>query len=442
MSKIKTIQVSNLKAIAEFSADFGGHTAIITGSNNKGKSSFLTSIPDRIRGVRPDMVLREGTESGKAFMELTTGERFEWEFTESKDKLTFYTKDGIKASMTKELSARYFRPIFDIDKFLNSSPKEQSKQLQALVGIDFKAIDLEYKQAYDRRTGANSAYKNAAARLSAMPEIEAVQPVDVSGLTAKKEEIRKALNDQYKANKEANDNLREEYDIAKTKQSIKYHAELAEKNRLESNIAVATRLYTELAAIGYSGSEVTEFIKSMPRIEKVEDVIIPEPTYIEERPNDAELVEIDKQIASASEVNSNFEKFKARQLAVEELKEAQKQAELFDAQVKEVEQRKKDMILNSQMPEGIELTEEGITVDGFPLQSNQISTSKLYISALKIASLNMGEVQTLYFDASPLDKASLIMIQEWAEAKGFQLLIERPSWEDQELQYELIHEKA
>jgi hypothetical protein len=205
---------------------------------------------------------------------------------------------------------------------------------------------------------------------------------------------------------------------------------------------VATRLYTELAAIGYSGSEVTEFIKSMPRIEKVEDVIIPEPTYIEERPNDAELVEIDKQIASASEVNSNFEKFKARQLAVEELKEAQKQAELFDAQVKEVEQRKKDMILNSQMPEGIELTEEGITVDGFPLQSNQISTSKLYISALKIASLNMGEVQTLYFDASPLDKASLIMIQEWAEAKGFQLLIERPSWEDQELQYELIHEKA
>lgn len=41
MSKVKRITVSNLKAVSELTADFNGCTAIITGGNNKGKTSFL-----------------------------------------------------------------------------------------------------------------------------------------------------------------------------------------------------------------------------------------------------------------------------------------------------------------------------------------------------------------------------------------------------------------
>lgn len=90
------------------------------------------------------------------------------------------------------------------------------------------------------------------------------------------------------------------------------------------------------------------------------------------------------------------------------------------------------------MPEGIEITTDGILVDGFPLDRNQISTSKLYTSALKIASINLGEVRTLYFDASFLDRNTLTEIEQWAHANDLQLLIERPDWEGNEIRYEIL----
>lgn len=48
MAKIQTITISNFKAISDLTADFKGMTAIITGGNNKGKTSFLHGIPDRM----------------------------------------------------------------------------------------------------------------------------------------------------------------------------------------------------------------------------------------------------------------------------------------------------------------------------------------------------------------------------------------------------------
>ena len=73
-----------------------------------------------------------------------------------------------------------------------------------------------------------------------------------------------------------------------------------------------------------------------------------------------------------------------------------------------------------------------------PLDRNQISTSKLYCTALRIASMGLGEVKTLYFDASFLDKQSLSEIEVWANENDLQLLIERPDWDGGEIHYELI----
>jgi hypothetical protein len=50
----------------------------------------------------------------------------------------------------------------------------------------------------------------------------------------------------------------------------------------------------------------------------------------------------------------------------------------------------------------------------------------------------MGEVRTLHFDASSLDKNTLGEIQEWADANDLQLLIERADFAAGEISYELI----
>ncbi|AQY21373.1 hypothetical protein [Riemerella anatipestifer] len=100
--KVKTITVSNLKAVSEMTADFNGCTAIITGGNNKGKTSFLKSLPERIRGNKPDEIVKRGEEEGFAEWQMTDGSKFIWKFdtkTKKGESLSFITKDNIKTSV-------------------------------------------------------------------------------------------------------------------------------------------------------------------------------------------------------------------------------------------------------------------------------------------------------------------------------------------------------
>ena len=74
MSKVKTIRVQNLRAVGNFEGTFNGCTAVITGGNNRGKSTILRALPDRLRGIKPDVILKheesEGENGGEVFLLL------------------------------------------------------------------------------------------------------------------------------------------------------------------------------------------------------------------------------------------------------------------------------------------------------------------------------------------------------------------------------------
>jgi len=444
MAKIQTITISNFKAISDLTADFKGMTAIITGGNNKGKTSFLRGIPDRIRFVRPEVMVKAGEKEGRGEMTLDTGERFVWEFNDStKDKLTYITHDGSqRQSVTKELGARFFPVTFDIDKFLQSSPKAQAKQLQAIVGLDFSEIDERYEKAYNIRTEKNRDAELYHAKLEKMIKCDKVDRVDLTELQAKKETIKAELNKKYLANKKVNEDLRKVWNDEKTKLD-----KLAvEHNNIQAELTQRFNDVTDALSIlklnGYKGNEVQEFADSFKTVMKPQiiasDNYPKEPTYIEEMPDRTELDSIDAQILTASETNSKADKYKEyidHKNATENAKDIAKQA---DEVVKSIESERQKMLESAKMPQGISVTSEGVTVDGLPLDRNQISTSKLYTSALRIASINLGEVKTLYFDASFLDKISLSEIEHWANENDLQLLIERPDFDGGEIKFELI----
>ncbi len=101
MSRIQKIKIQNFKAISEFEADFKGCTAIVTAGNNKGKTSLLRGIPDSIRFVRPDVMVKEGATKGKGEMTLDTGEKFLWDFdTKGQHVLTYVSSDNVKQKVT------------------------------------------------------------------------------------------------------------------------------------------------------------------------------------------------------------------------------------------------------------------------------------------------------------------------------------------------------
>lgn len=405
--------------------DFNGCTAIITGGNNKGKTSFLRGIPDRIRFVRPDVMVKKGESEGRGEMTLTTGEKFIWEFDkDKKDKLTYITNEGLKQSVSVELGKQFFPPTFDIDKFLQSPPKKQSEQLQAIVGLDFTEIDERYRLAYDARTERNREAELFHAKLTKAIKADHVAPVDLTDLIARKEAEKTKLNNLYLENKKANEKTREVFNHFKE-----------QVNKAVENYNRCLGALNSLIVAGYDGDAkafVDGLKKSIPEIK--------EPTYIDEMPDRTNLDKIDSEILTASETNAKAQKYTEYidlKSSVENAKEVAKQANEL---VQSIENERQKMIESANMPKGISITSDGILVDGLPLDKNQISTSKLYTSALRIASMKLGEVKTLYFDASFLDKISLKEIQTWANKNDLQLLIERPDFEAGEIKYEIVEQ--
>ena len=132
---------------------------------------------------------------------------------------------------------------------------------------------------------------------------------------------------------------------------------------------------------------------------------------------------------------NNIARENAKKLEQEEKFAAEAQAE-----VDRVLADKDEAIKSSTLPEGFGFDDEGITYNGFPFSKETLSSSALYIAALKLASTIMGHVHALHFDASYLDKNSLKEVWEWAEANDLQLLIEKPDFEGGEIHYETIHE--
>lgn len=442
MSKIQSIQIQNLKAIGELAIDFKGCTAIITGGNNTGKTTFLRSIPDRVRKATTVNV-KDGATQGKGEMTLTDGTRFLWDFnSEGKDALTVITKDGIKLrNPVKDITSRYFTPQFDIDVFLQSTPKDQSKQLQKALGIDFTELDAKIKTAYDNRTACNKDVERENIKLANMGIPEQVTPVDLTDLQARKQAERDRLNTLYAANVQANKTARNAWESAKAEASAAYMERTNERVRISG---IYTQLSTALQLLvdcGYNGKEVREFVDNyysqIPKVGELE--AIPEPTYIPERPDSAELDAIDAQISNTAAINLKAQQYTDYINQKEVANKAQSAADKADADYKKLEAERKQVIADAKFPTGIEITTDGlIQVDGFALSKSVLSSSKLYTAALRIGAMNLGEVKTLYFDASYLDKNSLTEIEQWANENDLQLLIERPDFDGGEITYQLI----
>lgn len=386
-------------------ADFQGCTAIITGGNNKGKSTFLRSLPDRLRGVKPDVVLKNNETDGSAELELTTGEKFIWTFDGKKEKLIFISERNIPQSVTKDLCKVYFPPVFDVDKFLNSTPKEQKKVLQGLTGIDFTEFDRMYQAAYEDRAFKN---KRVAEEKTRLVLIDPDLPSEEIPL----EEMEKEYNGI-----EAH-NLR--YDNVISGISAK-------KIQIGENVNRIAQLQMEIKALEDKNATLNE------EVTRGDAWILEEKN--KRKDNAEELAAtITRMRAQNAEIRANNvakEQNRKFNLLVEDAAQA-------DAEVKRIEQERLDIIKNSSMPEGFAFTDDGITYNGFAFDKSQLSSSGIYIAALKLAALNLGEVKTLHFDASYLDKNSLSEIEEWANENDLQLLIERPDFEGGEIEYHIL----
>jgi hypothetical protein len=407
MAKIKKITVSNLKAVSALSADFNGCTAIITGGNHKGKSSFLKSLPERLRGNKPDVVLKHGEKDGFAEWELTTGEKFVWSFDDKKEKLTFISERNIKSSLTKDISTYYFPAVFDVDGFLNSTPSKQKTVLQKLTGIDFSEIDQLYKQAYEARTWAN---KKLAEEKAKRQLLDPNLPTEESST----EELEKELAGIDVHN----------YRFTNIQNGVR-----EKKKQVEDNCKEIEELQNKIMAIEAKNLNLSTDIEKN-EVWMADEKNLPKTNAETLKAQIAKIKEDNKAIADNNRVKEHHKV----------VEKCENEALLADEEVKRIDAEKLDVIKNASMPDGFGFSDDGITYNGFAFNKDQLSSSAIYIGALKLAALGLGEVKTLHFDASYLDKNSLAEIEQWAVDNDLQLLIERPDFEGGEIEYHILTE--
>lgn len=395
MSKIKKISVKNIKSIVEQEIDLNGCSAIVTAGNNKGKSTLLNALTDRIRSQKPEVVLREGESEGLTELELTTGEKFLWEIKGDKEKLTFFTKDGLKMPLKREISKRFFDEKFDIDKFLNETPKKQSEMLLKLLNVDLSDLAEKYQSAYDDRTYKRRSVQDNKARLvpidTKLPEKE----IDITEINTR---YKNAINSNNKINSQKTR-------VAEIERLVLTHNE--EIKKLKENIK----------------SLCTQKVEIEKELKESKEI-------------DTEKLE--KEINESQETNESIRKNNEAKTIKEAQEKIEKEAEDADKLVKDILKQKQDRLAKTDLPDGIQITQDGLLVDGLPLDRKQLSLSKIYITALKLASLNLAEVKTLYFDASPLDKKSLLEIHAWSNKQDYQLLIEKPDFDGGDIEYQIL----
>ena len=156
--KVQKIYVKNLRQIEEKELLLSWHTVIVTWGNNKGKTTLLRSIVDRLRGQKTN-IIKQGKSSGECQWTFTDWSILSWDLNGEKEKISYTTKEGFKETAVKSICNILFGKWFDIDNFLSSTPKDQKSILQQLVWLDFTALDKEYEQAYADRAEANIVLK-------------------------------------------------------------------------------------------------------------------------------------------------------------------------------------------------------------------------------------------------------------------------------------------
>lgn len=398
--KVKKIKVHNVKAIADQELDLNGATVIVMGGNNKGKSTLLRALKDRLLKIKPDEIVKKGETDGLYVMEFTSGDRIEWEVTtktKAGEKLTLISKDGTKTSAITDI-IKWFGPSdFDIDKFFYMQPAQQRKALEKLLGVDLSAIDEKYAKAVQERRDANRDVERIEAMYAGKYTDDTLPKVPLPVDHLEKQLLSVEL-------------VQERYDSA-----------VEEETRLEAQLA---QLKAQMDRINTRLGEIDEFL-----------------TEPANKPKSVEEIEsIKRQIGLTKETNLKIQennKMSEQLIELEKLREAAHHKEMA---VQDITAKRDALIKASKLPAGFSFGDEGILYNGLPLTREQLSSSAIYIAALKLASLNLGNVRMLHFDASMLDNKSLMEVRDWAESQDLQLGIEIVERDGSDIRYEIIED--
>lgn len=419
---IFSLEVENLKRVSfvRVEPDPDDHLVVVAGRNEQGKSSTLDAIMYALAGGRsiPEQPIKNGAKKGRVALEIGGPDGISYlvekKFSQGQSPTLVVTQGqgGAKINSPQKLLDGLVGQIsFDPCAFLREDGKKQLEILKRLVGLDFTDLDTERKRLYDLRTGVNHRINHDEQNLKGVDACADAPDAKVSAqdilaeldlIADQNADREKMVNEQTAVLIKISDKGKRindlDQEVGRTKNEIERLTERLKDLERES---VGARI--DLDRIGKDADKLAKELVSTP---------VHDPAPIR-----AKLDQVES-------INTRVDAKKRYKALAASLDGLRTNAESLTKEIAAVDQRKRDLVAAAELPvEGLELDDEGVYLDGIPLE--QLSQAQgIQVSVAVGCAMNPKLKVLLIRDGSLLDDAHRLLVAEIAERYDCQVWIE------------------
>lgn len=408
--RIVRLEAENVKRLVAVSITPTGALVEIAGRNGAGKTSCLDSIWWALggAGALQKAPIRKGQD--KAMIRLDLGDyivtrkfaRTEGEeFTTS---LTVENAEGGKLTKGQTLLDSFMSDhTIDPLEFAKMKPRDQFDTLKGYVeGVDIEAIDAANRSDFDKRTEVNRQVraKTAEAEAIILTAEAPAEKVDEAAITDELAAVGEH-NGQIELRKERRAKV--EADAKASRDAAAFQRKEAERLRKEADDADSMA-----AGLDAKAADLEEKLASAGPL--------PEPK---------DAAEVRARLDAAKATNAAVDRANRRKALKAEAEQLEKESDAITARMEARAKQKQDAIAAAKMPvEGITFADGAILLNGVPF--DQASDAEQLRASVAIAMAGEPRLRVLRIrEGSLLDEDGLKLVAQMAEAKGWQVWVER-----------------
>lgn len=419
--KIKAIHVRDFKGIKDIQLDSLDPTlVVITGRNAQGKSSLLDAIVSGLSGKAgtPDVPIRKGADKAEIIIDLGEIQVKKRITRDGKTYLTVENRDGTtRKSPQAVLDTLYNRATFDPVAFTGMAPKEQSKILRTLAGLDKPLADLDAKSKtlFDERTDVNRRMRDLEGTIKTYP-----MPVELAGVPDQETSAADAMAEYQQAMAKINKNetVRQSCENAKlveTTARARYVEAVNEVARLTAALETAE------AIVERRSGEASEALAVLnARCAEARRLVDP----------DIDLIR--SNISNVETVNRNVRVKLTREKCVHDWTSVKAESERLTDHLAMLTNERSALLSEAVYPiDGFDVRDDDVLYCGVPL-CQASSRQKILVGLAVGAALNPGIEIALVRTGSMLDEEGKSAAFEWAKDSGNQLWLELVGSKDSE----------
>lgn len=396
MAKINKLEIENVKRVKTVKIEpTANGLTVIGGNNGQGKTSVLDSIAWALGGnkFKPSAAAREGSMI-PPFLHIVMDNGLIVERKGKNSDLKVIDPDGNKAGQNL-LDSFVEELALNLPKFMQCSNKEKANTLLQIIGVgeQLVALEKEEQDTYNRRHA-------------------------IGQIADQKEKFAKEQDYYPEAPKDlvsASELIKEQQEIlAKNGENQKKRQNLVSIQKMhDAAVDKVERLKRELSE---AETELAKAISDLVTANKSVENLVDEST-----------AELEKNIQDIDDINRKVRANLDKEKAEEDAREYRTQYDSLSTELKNIRQKKKDLLLNADLPlPGLSVEDGDLTYNGFKWD-NMSGSDQLKVATAIVRKLNPQCGFVLLDKLEQMDKESLKEFGNWLEAEDLQAIATRVS---------------